>query len=240
MRRAAIPFALMLVPLAAFPVTGPPLTQAPPGPGDWCALQIRGDNRERHVYGAVSTECGSCPPWTHSAPFGNWGTLSLFGTPQDSYQFMGWQTTDYNCGGNMNTPEWNSCTTNSTWSTGQPWMNWPEGQWTRQYSGESVTLGRIFDWHVTTEEEGCSILDGAQYLFGTGLELYELDPWPWPGQEHIATLQFGATPVTLSCTREGCAPVTSPWFGSEANSVASAEFRWALESSWHCKDGKGC
>ena len=76
---------LVLVLASAKPTAG----QNPPYSGTWCGLLLSGETRNRHVYGAVNAECGNCVG--HTAPFGNWGVYSYFGTSWDGDQYKGWK-----------------------------------------------------------------------------------------------------------------------------------------------------
>ena len=61
-------------------------------------------NNYRELDGTLNVECGF-PSW-HSAPFGNWGVDSPYGTRYDGFQFPGWKVT-----GGDDWYQWNSCTT---------------------------------------------------------------------------------------------------------------------------------
>jgi site-specific recombinase XerD len=95
---------LVLVLVSAKPTAG----QNPPSSGTWCGLLLSGETRNRHVYGAVNAECGSCVG--HTAPFGNWGVYSYFCSSWDGDQYKGWKEQYSVCNEDMDDPEWNSCT----------------------------------------------------------------------------------------------------------------------------------
>ncbi|MDH5714779.1 MAG: hypothetical protein OEZ30_04365 [Candidatus Aminicenantes bacterium] len=69
----------------------------------YCDVYFVMQNKERHCYGPVDTECGwPDPPW-HNQPWGNWGVDSNVGRKIDDHQFQGWYPED-------GWLQWNSCT----------------------------------------------------------------------------------------------------------------------------------
>ena len=55
--------------------------------GQVCRLSVAGLNRARRVVGNIHAEC---PEVVHTAPFGNWGVTSNFGSKNNTHQFDGW------------------------------------------------------------------------------------------------------------------------------------------------------
>jgi hypothetical protein len=209
--------------------------EAEPGQyGTYCRINSLGQLRERHVYGQVTAECNSC--FGHTGPFGNWGVGSLFSPPQDGTQFKGWAPYDYACGGNLNPPQWNSCTTDHP-PPNQYRYNWPPGEYTSQYSPDVTIIGETHDWYSTDEELGCSFLDGLQYPTGATISIWELDEPD--SDEFIASVDFPVTFVTLSCTRGGCESVASPWVNG-ANDVLSVDFRAVVNVCLNVEGKGGC
>ncbi|MCR4374556.1 MAG: hypothetical protein NUW22_06875 [Acidobacteria bacterium] len=205
--------------------------QYPPWGGNWCGLELKATTAERRVYGTgITAECGGCVG--NTAPHGNWGVDSFYSNRSDGSHYKGWATSNPNCPESIDDPEWNSCTrdyTSSVYYNGDPPL---------QYSPNETDLGMVWDWYSTTEEEGCSILDGVQIYGGTVLEIWELDHWgPW--DDHVTDLQVSSGSALLGCDRWGCAPVATAW-GGGSNGVTSTDFRITLMSSCAWVDGKGC
>ena len=99
-------------------------------------------------------------------------------------------------------------------------------------------VGSYWDWFQTTEEEGCSILNDANYNVGANYyDLYELDPIT--EDTYITTLYVPSGAMTLSCDREGCPNNYGPWQTTSANSITSADYRVVVRGML-CLDGKGC
>lgn len=212
--------------------------QTPPSFGDWCKLELRGQTRNRHVYGTVANECHGCPwPVGHTGPFGNWGVSSWMGGIVDADQYRGWVLYDTRCNRSIDDPEWNSCTTSFP-APNSAYYNHPNGAWTSQFSPLPTTFGWTFDWFSTTEEEGCEILDGTYYQLGAFLHVYELD-YP-DSSDFITSISAPAQNVVLSCDREGCSAATTPWIGTSSNAVTSSDVRFLVDGGCHWQDGKGC
>jgi hypothetical protein len=206
--------------------------QSPPWGGNWCGIQVSGETANRYVYGSVNVECNPC--WAHSGPYGNWGVDSFYGNRVDSDQYKGWSYFNPNCNESMDDPEWNSCTSTFTSSL---YYNYPPGSPTQQFSGDTTSLGYVWDWYNTTEENGCSVLDESWLAGGTVLEIYELDPSF--GDDHVTNLTVFSGTTVLDCSTDSCTPTASP-FENNANGTTSAEFRVRLLNSCHWIDGKGC
>lgn len=206
-------------------------TQSPPWGGNWCGLEWKATTAQRQVYGtAITAECGGCSG--NTPPHGNWGVDSFFSNRIDGSQYKGWAVYNPYCQESFDDPEWNSCTrdfTSSTYYNDTPPF---------QYSPDETDLGTVWDWYSTTEEEGCSVLDGVDFSGGTVLEIWELDHWG-PLDDHVTDLQVFSGSGQLTCGREGCTPVATSW-GGGANGVTSTDFRISLMSSCAWVDGKGC
>lgn len=136
----------------------------------------------------------------------------------------------------MDNPEWNSCTDDYFWAL-EEYYNYPVGIWTEQRSDDVSSVGTVFDWFQTNEDDGCSILDGTPILGGTTLEILEIDPFT--PDAPVTDLQVSSGVHWLSCGREGCSPGVTDW-GGGSNSVTSASFRLRVVASGLCLDGKGC
>src|SRR3989304_2311166 len=166
--------------------------QVPPSFGDWCGLKLAAETQNRHVYGDVNTECGGgCSFGQHTPPFGNWGVNSWFGPLYDGDQYKGWGTSNPYCPNeSIDDPEGNSC--RDSFPPSLYWYyNYPEENPSSQFSGDVTGLGWVYDWYSTTDEEGCSILDGWQLGGGTVLEIREIDPWS--PDDPVTTLKGGGT-----------------------------------------------
>jgi len=203
----------------------------PSGWGNWCGLEITAETRNRQVFGSdIAAECGDCSG--HTAPYGNWGVDSFFGSRVDGRQYEGWQRENPSCSETMDDLEWNSCTRD--YSQSEHYSDSPP----LQTSQTDAQLGTVWDWHSTTEEDGCAILDGWQLSGGTVLEIWELDWW-WGSDDHVTDLPVTAPAVSLSCGVDGCTPVASDW-GGGSNDITAADFRVRVVSSCSYVDGKGC
>lgn len=182
----------------------------PPWGGNWCGLEWKATTAQRQVYGtAITAQCGGCSG--NTPPHGNWGVDSFFSNRIDGSQYKGWAVYNPYCQESFDDPEWNSCTrdfTSSTYYNDTPPF---------QYSPDETDLGTVWDWYSTTEEEGCSVLDGVDFSGGTVLEIWELDHWG-PLDDHVTDLQVFSGSGQLTCGREGCTPVATSW-GGGANGV---------------------
>ncbi|MGH9631034.1 MAG: hypothetical protein ACRD7E_22220 [Bryobacteraceae bacterium] len=68
-----------------------------PALAQMCSFSIAGLNRSRVVMGPVHVEC---PGNIHTAPFGNWGASSSFGSKRNGNQFDGWCRNKWVCDNN--------------------------------------------------------------------------------------------------------------------------------------------
>ena len=148
-------------------------------------------NRHRKI-GPGAHINAECPGSIHSAPFGNWGVLSIFGGIRNEDQFAGWRPDDGH-------HQWNSCTTHQKyWAPNPSYYNKPPMGWTWQQTrlGEERVNSRWLD--RGQRGQSCRARwDGRVYTFGNlRMYLYELD---WTGNSHTATLSYGTVQIRLRC-----------------------------------------
>jgi uncharacterized protein (TIGR03437 family) len=191
-----------------------------------CRLNVAGLNRNRRVVGDVSAEC---PAPLHTAPFGNWGATSNFGSKRDGHQFDGWCHNQRicdnlgNCRDNCSDTwyEWNSCTTHSLYR-GPNCTLYNSADCTEQVSttGVNVLGTQTVDIAVSCpsasnrvsgfDRGGCS--EVRSYSRDNNyMSLYELDPLT--GDELVQSVYFPGTSVSLDCNVWGCASATSEFVG---------------------------
>lgn len=120
----------------------------------YCEVYFYMENKERHCYGPVDTECGwPDPPW-HSKPWGNWGVDSNVGRKIDDHQFQGWHPTE-------KWLEWNSCT---------------------EYPYEPGNC-LYYNAASCTEQHSFGELDPGKWkeknIYGAGSRSYEIPRWAW-------------------------------------------------------------
>jgi hypothetical protein len=193
------------------------------------------ENRNRHVFGSVNTECGVCFPFTHSPAWGNWGVNSPNATRTDDTQFMGWRSGNpvSPCGENISSskPQWNSCTGTYTSSYYYNYNNNTE-QWSpdvKNYAAWSITWSSCpYDYNDdgVVDEGGCGNGTGWREFSESGeyMTLYELDDH-W-GDEAVTTLYYNSSMVIdVWCDGWSCGSGESSWQGSSSNSIASADAR---------------
>lgn len=217
-----------------------------------CYLPFVWENKNRHVYGDVNVECGGCPPFTHSSPWGNWGVDSVSGRRSNDSQFRGWQnsTNAPPCYENLSSkPEWNSCTSDFAQADAN-WYNWNNytEQWSpdiRNFAGESITYTQCpFDWNYDGEidDGGCGNGTGwRQFSFGGRyMKLYEMDGFPWPGDDPVTQLNYANTfVIDLWCDGWSCGSGNSGWQNNSSNSIASSPVMVrSLGGAWD--DPNGC
>lgn len=189
-----------------------------------CRFLVDAFNTEREVWGPVHAEC---PGSIHSAPFGNWGVSSNFGTKQDSHQFDGWCHNSYvcdnysNCGTHCSDGwyEWNSCTDEAQFSVSNCTL-YNAGSCTTQssttgtnyYGGYYMDLSAScpYDWDGDGQCDSGGCKDITSLSFGTNyMTIYELDPLD--SDELVQTPYFPNTTVPLTCDRYGCYSNISSW-----------------------------
>jgi len=212
-----------------------------------CRLSVAGLNRNRQVLGPVNVEC---PGGVHSAPFGNWGVTSNFGSALDGHQFDGWchdsevvfndEKEKVACGSDWY--QWNSCTSHPDFSAPNCTLyNGDECTIQKTTTGVNVLgtvsvdvpVGCPLDLSGDGEADAGGCADVDAYAHGRNfMTLYELDPFT--GNQLVQTLFFPETPVVLDCDIAGCEPNGSPWVQPEAYDdpidrvLATAEFAMAV------------
>jgi uncharacterized protein (TIGR03437 family) len=224
-----------------------------------CRVSVAGLNRNRAVMGPVNVEC---PPSIHTAPLGNWGVSSNFGTKQNGQQFQGWCNNSRVCD-NRGTCwtdcrdgwfEWNSCTSNALYSAPNCTL-YNDANCTRQVTttGVNVHGTRISDVVVrcpvdtngdgTADEGGC--LDAAVYRSGTNyMSLYELDPGTT--DELVQTIYFPEVVMQMPCDVWGCRAIGSEWlkpafYDSPAEPArVTAEFAALVNFAVFLDNNRGC
>lgn len=198
---------------------------APPSEGQVCRLSVAGLNQSRRVMGNVHAEC---PEFLgHSAPFGNWGVTSNFGSKGNSHQFDGWCHDTRVCdnAGHCGTDctdgwyEWNSCTDDALYRppnctlfnaencTGQV-TNTSINVHGTKYVDVPVRCPSSSNGNVVLDQGGCN--DVKQYSSGTNfMSLYELDPVCC--DELVQSIYYPEATIPLACDALGCASAISPW-----------------------------
>ena len=215
-----------------------------------CRISAAGLNQDRHVTGAIHTECPEDP--LHTVPFGNWGVTSNFGQKGDSHQFDGWCHNSTTCdnAGVCRTSctdgwyEWNSCTDNALYRAPNCSLYNSAGC-TEQVTATGINVHgtRMIDIPVTCPRDtngdgipdagGC--LDVSQYSSGTNfMSLYELDPVCC--DQLVQTVYYPPVTLPLSCDALGCAPVSSAWldpaFWDSPSSPAKVFARMSVLVNW--------
>ena len=231
-----------------------------------CVMRLEWENRNRHVFGSISAECGPCRslrilpgtpriPLSHSPPWGNWGVVSVHSKEaRDGMQFKGWRigpAPTPACSDEFENiedyPEWNSCTSGEDSRYRAPnsqFYNHNEG--TEQYSAD---VQKYAETEVRFRNT-CPYYwndDGRIDVGGCGLErrvsyeesitLFELDPGP--GDREVTTLGYrDSFSVGVSCDGWGCESGATSWQKSEGSRVASAEVRLVVVGGeWIDPDG---
>ena len=198
------------------------------GPGSYaqtCRLSVAGLNRSRKVTGVIHAECPE--EILHSAPFGNWGVSSNYGSKRDGHQFDGWCHDSRACdnSGTCNTDcrdgwyEWNSCTDNRLYTAPNCTL-YNSNACTEQVTATGINVHGTknvdipvrcpvdSDGDGVADQGGCK--DLKTYASGVNfMSLYELDPVCC--DDLIQTVYFPETVVTLTCDVFGCAPAGSDW-----------------------------
>jgi len=195
------------------------------GQAQTCAFSIGGLNRERTVTGPVHAEC---PGSIHSAPFGNWGASSPFGSKRNGHQFDGWcrDRWVFDNDGNLRFDcrdgwyEWNSCTDIPQYDAPNCTL-YNSASCSEQKSATDVNvLGTYYGEVPVTcpyDSDGDGYCDtggcrgGFQgiWLGSSYMSLYELDPLCC--DELVQTVYFPATWIPLDCTPWYCPAAGSEW-----------------------------
>ena len=214
------------------------------GAQSFCQVEIRAENRDREITGAVNLECGA---GIHSAPWGNWGNTSNFDRRRDTDQFRGWKHLD----GPSTKRQWNSCTTrvaqfrapHATYYNNRP-------QYDEQHSSTPVGYGR--NYYRTaytrysrssarpTNPPGCSNLNGYTVTsLGNYMDLYELD---LPDRDdHVTKLSYPDKTVTLTgCDEDGCSESTSSWSRQSSSSHPGTGVRAEMRISVSARHRNYC
>ena len=194
------------------------------GQAQTCAFSIGGLNRERTVIGAVHS---GCPGGIHSAPFGNWGASSPFGSKRNGHQFDGWCQNRWVCDNYGNWKydcrdgwyEWNSCTDVAQYRPpncslyNSPTCSEQESATDVNvlgtYYGEvAATCPYDSDGDGYCDTGGCTDFQGI-WLGSSYMTLYELDPICC--DDLVQTVYFPATWIPLNCTPWYCPAAGSEW-----------------------------
>ncbi len=194
------------------------------GQAQTCAFSIGGLNGSRSVMGPVHSEC---PGSIHSAPFGNWGASSPFGSKRNGHQFDGWcfkrwvqdnyGNWKFECTDGWY--EWNSCTDVPQYQPPNCSL-YNSASCTEQKTATSVNvLGTYYgevpatcpsdnDGDGYCDSGGCRDFQGI-WLGSSYMTLYELDPICC--DDLVQTVYFPATWIPLTCTPWYCPGAGSQW-----------------------------
>jgi len=175
-------------------------------------------NSNRHVYGAVNTECSG---WPHTPPWGNWGVESNYTFPWDGTQFQGWFWYSP-------THQWNSCTTGAGGTYSAPNVNYyNHASFSEQWRAQSnLFMSRLY----TTPSEliPCGVFeDTVITLNNIWMELWELDPVCC--DQEIADIYYPGINVPIDCPPDCSAE--SAWVNpsSASPNVASARVKVTID-----------
>lgn len=150
-------------------------------------------NRNRRVStgGVIDAEC---PGSIHSAPFGNWGMISIFGGLENRDQFTGWK-------GSSPKLQWNSCTQHYKFRAPHPkYYNRPRSGpkvWQESIKGERRADSA---WLSRSRNQTCRARWHNKVFTIPNLQtiLHELDKPD--DSEHVATLGYGRKYIRMSCS----------------------------------------
>ncbi len=195
------------------------------GQAQTCAFSIGGLNRERAVMGPVHAEC---PGGLHSAPFGNWGASSPFGSKRNGHQFDGWchDRWVFDNDGNLRFDcrddwyEWNSCTDIPQYQAPNCTLYNSENCSQQKSATDVNVLGTYYgevsvscpydsDGDGYCDTGGCRGGFEGIWLGSSYMTLYELDPVCC--DEVVQTVYFPATWIPLNCTPWYCPAAGSEW-----------------------------
>lgn len=196
-----------------------------------CELSVSGVNRNRRLIGGVNAECPAPNPF-HTAPFGNWGVTSNFGSKENGHQFQGWCHNTRVCDNNGSCHdncadgwyEWNSCTDDPAFRAPNCTLyNANECREQVTVTGVNVHGTRVANLAAScpadtngdglADSGGCSRM--SFYSSGTNfMSVYELDPAS--PDELVQTIYFPETALDLSCGVFGCARAASGWMRPSA------------------------
>lgn len=196
-------------------------------PSAWpaCRKTYEFENNYRKLTGAFNSECGSYgvfPSW-HSAPWGNWGVDSPYGTRYDGFQFPGWKVT-----GGDDWYQWNSCTTtkaeyrapspcsgSDSYYNDSPTSAGCRTQSSSQGAAEHASTYVIY-YHSPGIEYSCaSIVSGAEVVLGLWMTPYELDS---DGDDKVSKLSYPTVSVPMNCnTGNDTCTGTSSWYSQSGS-----------------------
>jgi hypothetical protein len=217
--------------------------------GQMCSFSIGGLNRSRVVTGPVHAEC---PGTIHTAPFGNWGASSSFGTRKNGHQFQGWCKNKWVCdnSGRCSTKctdqwyEWNSCTDVPEFRAPNCTL-YNSSSCTEQRSVTDVNvLGTYYgsvaaSCPVDTNADGVCDSGGCKdhagiYLASAYMSLYELDPLATDSL--VQTVYFPPTWIPLTCTPWSCPAAGSQWVNPSSydspSTPAKVRAQFAMAANW--------
>ena len=198
--------------------------------GGRCYLGAHFYNKERGIErGAyIREECDTLlPDWLeHSAPFGNWGVNSTWGSRQDGNQFRGWKPSGWQ-------RQWNSCTPQYPPPSSDHYN--AEGGWSQRanpQSSEHYASG----W-VLRGSSGLScryMHDGAVWTSSNNyMKLYELDKND--RDERVATISYGDIRVQITCRDtwdcQGESEWASPTYVNPSSSEVFAKIQVRVQSA---------
>lgn len=173
----------------------------------WLGGHLYNRNRQIAEGGVINVEC---PGGIHSAPFGNWGVDSRFGSIKNEDQFAGWYDDDDKW-------QWNSCTTHEDYDAPHPrYFNRPiQGPrvWQETSRGEERVNSAWFD--RGSRGQTCRARwENKVYTFSDlTIWLYELD---WDGNDEVAEVDYGDVRIRLSCSNNWDCESDSGWIDEDS------------------------
>jgi len=197
--------------------------------GSRCYLGAYFYNKDRKIgRGAYIREECDTNFWhwlEHSAPFGNWGVNSKWGSRRDANQFRGWKRSGRQ-------RQWNSCTPQHR--PPDPEHYNAEGGWSQKWDPESTEL-YASGW-VLRGRSGSSCRDlhhgGVWTSRNNYMKLYELDLFDRDSK--VATLSYSDARVRITCSGawdcRGDSGWKSPTYVNPALSKVSAKINVHVRS----------
>ena len=202
----------------------------------YCDTDVLFHNKERRVPGPVNTECGSGPG--HSAPWGNWGVDSNFGSRIDGFQFAGWRSH-----GSDPWLQWNSCTTQRPLDFpmgSTQWFNDPLPVWNKQKADPDIE--RFYErtgWSsdplgLPEPSQTCADLTPEVYTYsGLYMHTYELDPGCCDAI--TAYINYPDIDISMTCNGSDYCEGESAWTqnnSSAGTQYAKAKIRVSIDTAW--------
>ena len=193
--------------------------------GGWpaCYKTYEFYNGYRNITGAVNVECGA---GVHSAPWGNWGVDSPYGTRYDGFQFPGWKVTSGD-----DWYQWNSCTTkkaeyrapspcsgsNSYYNDGSTSAGCRTQSTLAYLSPAKFGSTNQIYYHFPDVHYSCaSVVSGVEVVSGLYMTAYELD-WP-DGDDRVSKLTYPTISIPMSCnTGNDTCTGTSSWYSQSGS-----------------------